>query len=207
MKVTVGERLKVALRDKYMTQKQLAEKMHVSESTVQKWCTDKNAIPADKLVDVSCALGISVLTLLGLNADDIDCEEREIAQLRPSRYVFEECPPCQEYQLELALQYMMLEHYKLEDDITEEEIVALKNEQQDILTSEIGTNTDEVISVMRELDKQGRLFERVTVKENKYERAMTYVVSEFVDWLQSMDTDTFLKCWFSSVSVDKPFCR
>lgn len=204
--MTVGERLKRELQGRHMTQKTLADKLCVSESTVQKWCTDKNAIPADKLVDVSCALQVSVLTLLGLDVDDMDCEEKEIAQLRPSKYVFEECPMCQTYQLDLAFHYMMLEHYKLEDDITEEEIAELENEQMEILTSEIGTNTDEVISVMRELDKQGRLFERVTVKENKYERAMMYVADEFVNWLESMDADTFLKRRFSSVSVEEPFC-
>lgn len=34
---TVGEKLRILLRDNQMTQKQLATYMNVSESTVQKW--------------------------------------------------------------------------------------------------------------------------------------------------------------------------
>lgn len=204
--MTVGEHLKQALWEKHMTQKQLAEKLHVSESTVQKWCTDRNAIPADKLVDVACALKLNVLVLLGMRVNDTDYELVTVEQLVPGPFVFQECPVCQEYQLDLAFRYMVLEHYKLEEGLTAEEMDAIKNEQMEILTSEIGTNTDEVIQAMWELDQQGRLFERVVIKVNKYEQALHYAFLDLRKYLSSVSEEELIKTRLASVPVNQPFC-
>lgn len=183
--MTVGERLKVALCDKYMTQKQLAEKLHVSESTVQKWCTDKNAIPADKLVDVSCALGISVLSLLGLDVQSNDYENVDLEQLTISDEVYEDLPLCQKRYMESAKRYVALERYRLHGYLSQEEENAVTMEQSLIVRSGIDTNLCDVIEYFINVDLAQRylMLERYTQAEDITTEDLVQLKAEMNDLL------------------------
>lgn len=68
--VTGYEWLREGLLVKHMRQKDLADQLHVSESTVQKWCVGKHAIPADRIPEISCILELSPFLLMGLDVND-----------------------------------------------------------------------------------------------------------------------------------------
>lgn len=76
--MTGYEYLKSGLVKKNMTQLDLAEKLKVSESTVQKWCVGKNSIPADRIAEIACVLDISPLLLLGIDVKSDDCYRKQI---------------------------------------------------------------------------------------------------------------------------------
>lgn len=63
--MTIGERLRATLSLKKLKQSDLAKALSVSESTVQKWITDKNHIPADKIPDLCNWLSICPSRILG----------------------------------------------------------------------------------------------------------------------------------------------
>lgn len=71
-----------------MTQADLADKLHVSESAVQKWVSNKNSVPADKIMSVSALLNISSLRFLeendAMNANMV-LNEKELLKLRTLR--------------------------------------------------------------------------------------------------------------------------
>ncbi len=61
-----GERVKQTLKDKGMTQKQLAAQLRVQTSTLCEWLNDHNEPPMQMIVDVAIALDVSSDYLLGL---------------------------------------------------------------------------------------------------------------------------------------------
>lgn len=67
---TVGEIIGDELCRQHLRQKDLARKLMVSESTVQKWVSGKNCVPADRIRDLSVALSVSPLLLLGYDPDN-----------------------------------------------------------------------------------------------------------------------------------------
>ncbi len=62
--MTLGQKLKVLLKDNSMTQEDLAEKLEVSRQAVGKWVNDKGMPEVGKLVQISNLLGVSMDYLL-----------------------------------------------------------------------------------------------------------------------------------------------
>ncbi len=62
--MTLGQKLKLLLKDHSMTQEDLAEKLDVSRQAVGKWVNDKGIPEVSKLVQISNLFGVSVDYLL-----------------------------------------------------------------------------------------------------------------------------------------------
>lgn len=73
--VTLGQKLKVLLKDRGMTQEDLAERLDVSRQAVGKWVNDKGIPEVGKLVQISNLFDVSLDYLL-----KEDCEEKNGAE-------------------------------------------------------------------------------------------------------------------------------
>ena len=62
--MTFGQKLKALLKEKDMTQENLAELLDVSRQAVGKWANDKGIPEVDKLVQISNIFGVSLDYLL-----------------------------------------------------------------------------------------------------------------------------------------------
>lgn len=62
-------RLKIILAEKKVTNKQLAERLGVSQSTVSKWCTNSAQPEAGNLLRIAKALGVELNTLLTIGEE------------------------------------------------------------------------------------------------------------------------------------------
>ncbi len=62
--MTLGQKLKILLKDNRMTQEDLAEKLEVSRQAVGKWVNDKGIPEVGKLVQISNLFGVSTDYLL-----------------------------------------------------------------------------------------------------------------------------------------------
>ena len=58
--MTFGQKLKALLKEKDMTQENLAELLDVSRQAVGKWANDKGIPEVDKLVQISNIFGVSL---------------------------------------------------------------------------------------------------------------------------------------------------
>ena len=206
--MTVGERIRKELSRRQMTQKDLAKKLNVCESTVQKWVTDHNGVPADKLVDVSLALQTSVLSLLGLNSKNQDYELLETGNLIPSNAMLAwfDNPFHPIYSTDIigaAFRYMALEYY-LEHDNT-----LTENDRQDIYLEQSGIlamypwQLDELLKVMRDFHQKGQLFVKDAIKLNKYELAFLYAELDFIDHISTLSEEELIR--HVGISGRQPF--
>lgn len=204
--MTVGERIRKALKDHQMTQQCLADKLHVCESTVQKWVTQHNGIPADKLVDVSLALEVSILDLLGLNPKDREYEIIETGCLAPSdtlvAWLTNPFRPV--YPMDVissAFRYMVLNYYLEQDeDLTEADRENIRSEQDAIL-AEYPHQLDDLLEAMQEFDRNGKLFVKDAVKLNKYELAYFYAECDFIAHVSSLSKSEIVR------HVNRPFSQ
>lgn len=80
MKYEIGSRIRRFREDKGMSQKQLADLLHVSNSRVSNWEQGINRPDADILADICKALNVSPSELLNvhLTADELSEEERRV---------------------------------------------------------------------------------------------------------------------------------
>lgn len=62
--MTLGQKLKALLKDKNMTQEELAEQLDVSRQAVGKWVNDKGIPEVNKLIQISNMFGVSLDYLL-----------------------------------------------------------------------------------------------------------------------------------------------
>lgn len=76
--MTLGEKLKLLLKENNMTQEDLAEKLEVSRQAVGKWVNGKGMPEVGKLVQISNMFGVSTDYLLKENYED-DCEEKTVS--------------------------------------------------------------------------------------------------------------------------------
>ena len=75
--MTLGQKLKALLKEKSMTQEDLAERLEVSRQAVGKWVNDKGIPEVGKLVQISNLFGVSMDYLL-----KEDCEEKNVSKER-----------------------------------------------------------------------------------------------------------------------------
>ena len=73
--MTLGQKLKVLLKDNGMTQEDLAERLDVSRQAVGKWVNDKGIPEVGKLVQISNLFGVSTDYLL-----KEECEEKSVSE-------------------------------------------------------------------------------------------------------------------------------
>jgi len=66
IKVTFRERVEYVLKERGMTQKMLAERLHLSTSTVSAYLVERRGIPKEVLADLCRILRVSADYLLGL---------------------------------------------------------------------------------------------------------------------------------------------
>ncbi len=62
--MTLGQKLKILLKEKNMTQEELAEQLDVSRQAVGKWANDKGIPEVSKLIQISNLFGVSLDYLL-----------------------------------------------------------------------------------------------------------------------------------------------
>lgn len=62
--ITLGEKLKALLKEKNMTQEELAEQLDVSRQAVGKWVNDRGTPEVNKLIQISNMFGVSLDYLL-----------------------------------------------------------------------------------------------------------------------------------------------
>jgi len=65
-KAYIGQKISAIRKERGMTQKELAEKIHVTDKSVSKWETGTHFPDIAIMDDLAAALGISVAELLGL---------------------------------------------------------------------------------------------------------------------------------------------
>lgn len=73
--MTLGQKLKLLLKDNGMTQEDLAEQLEVSRQAVGKWANDKGVPEVGKLVQISDLFGVSIDYLL-----KEDCGEKNVPE-------------------------------------------------------------------------------------------------------------------------------
>ena len=75
--MTLGQKLKILLKDNGMTQEDLAERLEVSRQAVGKWINDKGMPEVGKIVQISNLFGVSMDYLL-----KEDCDEKGVTEER-----------------------------------------------------------------------------------------------------------------------------
>lgn len=85
MKYEIGNRIRKYREENNMTQKQLAERIGVSNSRVSNWEQGLNRPDADILAAVCVALDVSPSLLLGIRVTGDDLTEQERRVLRAYR--------------------------------------------------------------------------------------------------------------------------
>lgn len=73
--MTLGEKLKALLREKDMTQEELAEQLDVSRQAVGKWVNDRGIPEVNKLIQISNMFGVSLDYLLKENRGTREASE------------------------------------------------------------------------------------------------------------------------------------
>ncbi len=76
--MTLGQKLKILLKDNGMTQEDLAERLEVSRQAVGKWVNDKGIPEVGKLIQISNLFGVSIDYLV--KEDIIDYEEKNVSE-------------------------------------------------------------------------------------------------------------------------------
>lgn len=80
-KKEIGSKISAMRKERGLTQKVLAEKLHVSDKTVSKWETGTHFPDIAIMEDLAAALGISVVELLGLEKASSEEMITEIASI------------------------------------------------------------------------------------------------------------------------------
>ena len=75
--MTLGEKLKLLLKENCMTQEDLAERLEVSRQAVGKWVNDKGMPEVNKLLQISDMFGVSMDYLLKENYESDYLKKRE----------------------------------------------------------------------------------------------------------------------------------
>ena len=89
MNYVTGTMVRILREKNNMTQRQLAEKLNVSDKTISKWETDRGLPDISILADLAAALNISVAELLA--GECVENENRSSNMKKTSFYV---CPIC-----------------------------------------------------------------------------------------------------------------
>ncbi len=77
--MTLGQKLKALLKEKSMTQEDLAERLEVSRQAVGKWVNDKGIPEVGKLVQISNLFGVSMDYLLKEDCEKSVSEEKAVS--------------------------------------------------------------------------------------------------------------------------------
>lgn len=88
----IGQKISTIRKEMGMTQKELAEKLHVTDKTVSKWETGTHFPDIAIMEDLAASLGISVIELLGLeNASSEEMiAEMSLISLEEKRLIVKE---------------------------------------------------------------------------------------------------------------------
>ena len=79
VKISLGKFISTRRKQKFMTQEELANKMHVSKSAIAKWETDGGVPDRDNLYRLAEIIGVSVDAMHHIMAGNASFEEKEIA--------------------------------------------------------------------------------------------------------------------------------
>lgn len=88
--MTLGQRIKAIREQQHITLAQVAEKIGVSEATVQRYESGEIRNPPQSRIEaIAAALNVTVGTLTGWEGDDLDVEirllARDMQQLPPAK--------------------------------------------------------------------------------------------------------------------------
>ena len=81
VKISLGKFISTRRKQKFMTQEELANKMHVSKSAIAKWETDGGVPDRDNLYRLAEIIGVSVDAMHHIMAGNASFEEKEIAPM------------------------------------------------------------------------------------------------------------------------------
>ena len=79
---SIGERISRRRKELELTQKELAEKLHVSDKTVSRWETGKQIPDALTMQDIAKALDLTVSELYGVEEETMGEQKNEIEKTR-----------------------------------------------------------------------------------------------------------------------------
>ena len=74
VKISLGRFISTRRKQKFMTQEELANKMHVSKSAIAKWETDGGVPDRDNLYRLAEIIGVSVDSLHQIIAGNAGCD-------------------------------------------------------------------------------------------------------------------------------------
>ena len=77
VKISLGKFISTRRKQKFMTQEELANKMHVSKSAIAKWETDGGVPDRDNLYRLAEIIGVSVDAMHHIMAGNASFEEKE----------------------------------------------------------------------------------------------------------------------------------
>ena len=77
----IGKNIKTIRISQNMEQKDLAEKLHLSNKTISSWECDRTEPNIGMLEDIAEALNVTTVELIETDADGLTDEEREILKL------------------------------------------------------------------------------------------------------------------------------
>ena len=102
--MTLGQRMKAIREKQHITLAQVAEKIGVSEATVQRYESGEIRNPPQTRIEaIAQALGVTAATLMGWEDDELDVEVRLLAR------DMQQLPPAKRHKAITLLRLMMEE--------------------------------------------------------------------------------------------------
>lgn len=182
--MTAAEYLRTALLRRHMRHKDLADKLHVTESTVQKWCVGKNSIPADRIVEIAGILQISPFLLLGIDANDNrPYRSLSTGYMAPDIDLFSHpaapaasLDVCHAAVSVLAMQFLL----DKDETLTESDRLLLTDKISDIVSENMGQlDFDAVLSFLRTYYDADQLFLHFCRNMTMYEYFLSISMAEY----------------------------
>ena len=85
----IGKNIQKYRKERGLTQKDLAKKLQISNSSVSNWEQGINTPPIDRIIDICNALSISINELFDVNATSVKLSEEELRVIKAYRYYTE----------------------------------------------------------------------------------------------------------------------
>lgn len=177
--MTIRERIFQIMEEKQMTQKEFAKLAQIPESTISDWKKKGNTPSAEKLVDISGALGVSVAELLGVPSVEYLSEDEKA--------LIEGFRKSSDAQRSRLLAYS--KHF------SEDEDRSLTSENRELVEADTELLLQK--SLAYKLRKLARL-DRIRLDESEHASKQNLHLFRYLDFL-GMDKLAFIKMYLSHI--------